>query len=80
LAVHVAGADLGLLGRDHRALLRRSALLTEFVLSGYPHLEEAYWFGEGVLPLLRERGLWQHPAEPAAAEPASIPFATAGTR
>ncbi|MEV8638230.1 LLM class flavin-dependent oxidoreductase [Streptosporangium sp. NPDC051023] len=22
----------------------------EFVLSGYPHLEEAYWFGEGVLP------------------------------
>jgi alkanesulfonate monooxygenase len=30
----------------------------EFVLSGYPHLEEAYWFGEGVLPLLRERGLW----------------------
>jgi alkanesulfonate monooxygenase len=29
----------------------------EFVLSGYPHLEEAYWFGEGVLPLLRGRGL-----------------------
>jgi alkanesulfonate monooxygenase len=27
-----------------------------------PHLEEAYWFGEGVLPLLRARGLWQHPA------------------
>ncbi|MER7210102.1 LLM class flavin-dependent oxidoreductase [Streptosporangium sp. NPDC020072] len=25
----------------------------EFVLSGYPHLEEAYWFGEGVLPRLR---------------------------
>jgi alkanesulfonate monooxygenase len=24
----------------------------EFVLSGYPHLEEAYWFAEGVLPLL----------------------------
>ena len=33
----------------------------EFVLSGYPHLEEAYWFGEGVLPRLRARGLWQHP-------------------
>jgi alkanesulfonate monooxygenase len=31
--------------------------ISEFVLSGYPHLEEAYWFGEGVLPLLRERGL-----------------------
>ena len=29
----------------------------EFILSGYPHLEEAYWFGEGVLPILRERGL-----------------------
>ena len=26
--------------------------ITEFVLSGVPHLEEAYWFGEGVLPLL----------------------------
>ena len=24
----------------------------EFILSGYPHLEEAYWFGEGVMPLL----------------------------
>ncbi len=29
----------------------------EFILSGYPHLEEAYWFGEGVLPRLRDRGL-----------------------
>ncbi|MBX6384382.1 MAG: LLM class flavin-dependent oxidoreductase [Microbispora sp.] len=28
----------------------------EFVLSGYPHLEEALWFGEGVLPELRRRG------------------------
>ena len=27
--------------------------LSEFILSGYPHLEEAYWFGEGVLPILR---------------------------
>ena len=26
----------------------------EFILSGYPHLEEAYWFAEGVLPLLHE--------------------------
>jgi hypothetical protein len=24
----------------------------EFILSGYPHLEEAYWFAEGVLPIL----------------------------
>ncbi|GLW21051.1 LLM class flavin-dependent oxidoreductase [Microbispora triticiradicis] len=33
----------------------------EFVLSGYPHLEEAYWFGEGVLPELRRRGLHDAP-------------------
>jgi alkanesulfonate monooxygenase len=31
--------------------------LDEFILSGYPHLEEAYRFGEGVPPLLRRRGL-----------------------
>jgi alkanesulfonate monooxygenase len=36
--------------------------ISEFILSGYPHLEEAYWFGEGVLPLLAERGVWQTPA------------------
>jgi alkanesulfonate monooxygenase len=41
--------------------------ISEFILSGYPHLEEAYWFGEGVLPILRERGRWQHPA-PATAD------------
>jgi alkanesulfonate monooxygenase len=35
--------------------------ISEFILSGYPHLEEAYWFGEGVLPILRQRGLWQPP-------------------
>ncbi|MGY1427381.1 LLM class flavin-dependent oxidoreductase [Streptomyces sp. MN12] len=35
--------------------------IEEFVLSGYPHLEEAYWFGEGVLPRLRARGRWRHP-------------------
>jgi alkanesulfonate monooxygenase len=28
-----------------------------FILSGYPHLEEAYIFGEGVRPMLAERGL-----------------------
>jgi alkanesulfonate monooxygenase len=31
--------------------------LDEFILSGYPHLEEAYRVGEGVLPILRRRGL-----------------------
>lgn len=28
----------------------------EFILSGYPHLEEAYRFGEGVMPRLRASG------------------------
>ena len=35
--------------------------IDEFIMSGYPNLEEAYWFGEGVLPLLAERGHWRHP-------------------
>jgi alkanesulfonate monooxygenase len=50
--------------------------IDEFVLSGHPHLEEAYWFGEGVLPLLRHRGLWRHPFEPASMPTSTaIPFA-----
>ncbi len=49
--------------------------IAEFILSGYPHLEEAYWFGEGVLPELRRRGLWQHPDGERGTAPASIPFA-----
>ncbi|WP_436520273.1 LLM class flavin-dependent oxidoreductase [Actinoplanes sp. HUAS TT8] len=49
--------------------------IDEFILSGYPHLEEAYWFGEGVLPELRRRGLWQHPAGERNTAPAAIPFA-----
>ncbi len=31
--------------------------IDEFILSGYPHLEEAYRVGEGVIPELRRRGL-----------------------
>jgi len=31
--------------------------IDEFILSGYPHLEEAYRVGEGVMPVLRRRGL-----------------------
>jgi len=31
--------------------------IDELILSGYPHVEEAYWFAEGVMPLLRRRGL-----------------------
>ena len=32
--------------------------IDEFIFSGYPHLEELFWFGEGVVPILRERGLF----------------------
>lgn len=48
--------------------------IEEFVLSGYPHLEESYWFGEGVLPELTRRGRWVHPA-PVTGR-ASVPFGT----
>jgi alkanesulfonate monooxygenase len=47
--------------------------IEEFVLSGYPHLEEAYWFGEGVLPELERRGLWSPPVPVQAATP-TVPF------
>jgi alkanesulfonate monooxygenase len=72
------GAGTALVG-SHTEVAERIAEyaelgLEEFVLSGYPHLEEAYWFGEGVLPLLADRGLWKHPA--GAPEPAApaVPF------
>jgi alkanesulfonate monooxygenase len=35
--------------------------IDEFILSGYPHLEEAYRIGEGVMPVLRRRGLLREP-------------------
>ncbi|SDT97192.1 alkanesulfonate monooxygenase [Verrucomicrobium sp. GAS474] len=56
--------------------------IEEFVLSGVPHLEEAYWFAEGVLPLLQKEGLWSHPQGPAAAScvPNEIPFAASTSR
>jgi alkanesulfonate monooxygenase len=50
-----------------------AAGIEEFVLSGYPHLEEAYHVGEGVLPELARRGLWSHPA-PAGPARAAVPF------
>ena len=35
--------------------------IDEFILSGYPHLEEAYQVGEGLIPVLRRRGLMASP-------------------
>ncbi|HXB87535.1 LLM class flavin-dependent oxidoreductase [Mycobacterium sp.] len=37
--------------------------LDHFILSGYPHLEEAYIFGEGVRPILARQGLLGDGAE-----------------
>ena len=55
------GAGTALVG-SHEEVAERIAEyhalgLDHFILSGQPHLEEAYRFGEGVIPLLRERGL-----------------------
>ena len=35
--------------------------IDEFILSGYPHLEEVYQAGEGLIPVLRRRGLMTSP-------------------
>jgi len=54
------GAGTALVGSHEKVadLIEEYASLgiSEFILSGYPHLEEAYWFGEGVMPELRRRG------------------------
>jgi alkanesulfonate monooxygenase len=60
------GAGTALVG-SHAEVAERIAEyhalgISEFILSGYPHLEEAYHFGEGVMPVLRERGLIGEPA------------------
>ena len=80
------GAGTALVG-SHAEVAERIAEyqrigIDEFVLSGYPHLEEAYWFGEGVLPRLRQQGLWSHPAGATATpQPAAqVPFAASGSR
>ena len=61
------GAGTALVGSHDevadRILEYHAAGIDEFILSGYPNLEEAYWFGEGVLPVLSRRGYWRHPAE-----------------
>jgi alkanesulfonate monooxygenase len=53
------GAGTALVGSHEKVadLIEEYASLgiSEFILSGYPHLEEAYWFGEGVLPEIRRR-------------------------
>jgi alkanesulfonate monooxygenase len=63
------GAGTALVG-SHQEVADRIAEYAElgldhFILSGYPHLEEAYIFGEGVRPILARRGLLGDGAEPA---------------
>jgi alkanesulfonate monooxygenase len=57
-----SGAGTALVG-SHEEVAERVAEYHElgidhFILSGQPHLEEAYWFAEGVFPLLRRAGLF----------------------
>jgi alkanesulfonate monooxygenase len=83
------GAGTALVG-SHAEVAERieeyaDAGIEEFVLSGYPHLEELYWFGEGVLPLLERRGLWRalDPVELAFSggrQGTAVPFAVGAQR
>jgi alkanesulfonate monooxygenase len=59
------GAGTALVG-SHEEIVDRIAEyhelgIDEFIFSGYPHLEEAYRVGEGVIPALRRRGLLREP-------------------
>ncbi len=55
------GAGTALVGSHEEVADRIEELhelgFDEFILSGHPHLEEAYSVGEGVMPVLRSRGL-----------------------
>lgn len=62
-----AGAGTALVG-SHEEVAERIAEyheigFDEFILSGHPHVEEAYWVGEGVAPILRKAGLLEDPVD-----------------
>ncbi|MGN7781096.1 LLM class flavin-dependent oxidoreductase [Mycolicibacterium sp. 22603] len=70
------GAGTALVG-SHTEVAERIAEyaaigIDEFIFSGYPHLEELFWFGEGVVPILRRRGLFNSGSEEAPS--VAIPF------
>ncbi len=55
------GPGLALVGRHDQVADRIAELhalgIDHLILSSQPHLEECYWFGENVIPLLRDRGV-----------------------
>jgi len=56
-----SGAGTALVGSHEEVAARIAEYhrlgIDHFIMSGQPHLEEAYWFAEGVFPLLRRDGL-----------------------
>ena len=67
------GAGTALVG-DHDEVAERIAEyhalgFDEFILSGHPHVEEAYWVGEHVRPRLQRAGLVAPDPEPASKVP-----------
>jgi alkanesulfonate monooxygenase len=56
-----SGAGTALVGSHEEVAARIAEYhrlgVDHFIMSGQPHLEEAYWFAEGVFPLLRRDGL-----------------------
>jgi alkanesulfonate monooxygenase len=62
------GAGTALVGSHtevaERILEYHALGIDEFIMSGYPNLEETYWFGEGVLPLLKSARKWEPPCGP----------------
>jgi alkanesulfonate monooxygenase len=73
------GAGTALVGSHEEVSERISEYadlgIDHFILSGYPHLEEAWQFAEGVMPALARRGLVKN-GNPTDQEPMGVPFAS----
>ncbi len=69
------GAGTALVGSHEEVAERitgyRDLGISEFILSGYPHLEEAYRVGEGLVPVLRREGLLRDPRD---RTPSTVPM------